>query len=135
MEDTNVKTKRQTLKHRQEVKGMMLGLFEQNESTSRLTWAVHLLLKEMGLNCNRSFVYNAINRHPKCPSLLTMVEVFQSWGIPCAAYEANLETLKQGQLPYIAQMRSGDVVVVLELENNKICYQEYKKGKCEATLR
>ena len=108
---------------------MKLRLFEQNEYIDKLTWVVLQLLKEMNIKFNPTVVSEAIKYHPKSPSLSTIVEVLQSWGIPCAAFEDSIEGFADVQYPSIAQLESNEFVLLLKSEKGTVCYLDPDKGK------
>jgi len=84
-------------------------------------------LRAMNVNVSRDFVKRQLRCHPDYPSLASLTERLEEWGIPNAAVVVDKEKLHELPLPFLAHQpeNDGGFVLVKSFQDRSVRSKEF----------
>lgn len=96
--------------------------------------AIANLFYYMGIHATISTIRESVYTHPDFPSLNSVAEAMEGFGVQIEAVEGDIDHLHEIHYPNIAHLSSNQLVMLHKLDDKKIFYLDPRKGWMIKTL-
>jgi uncharacterized membrane protein/thiol-disulfide isomerase/thioredoxin len=102
---------------------------KNNNDRLMMLRAVSALLQALKIPATQSHIATILLNHPDFPSLLSVSETLQEWGVESEALKGGVEDLAADHFPAIVHLKSNLFAVLLEKQGEKLRYFDPSQGE------